>query len=94
VEVADKLRRLLESHPFRHRAVQPEGRVTLSVGVASFPDDATEQLDLVDCADAALYASKSGGRNRITAFARGMERDPGRERGPYARARILTGSGP
>jgi diguanylate cyclase (GGDEF)-like protein len=83
--VADKLRRRVEEAPIEHREVQPEGKVTISVGVANLPIDATEMGKLVDCADSALYASKRGGRNRVTGFATGMEVHPGRERGPFAK---------
>lgn len=80
-EVAEKLRTLVEAHPFRHAAVQASGRITISMGVATFPLDAADTERLVDHADAALYASKRGGRNRSSAFTSGMEFDPGRERG-------------
>lgn len=41
--------------------------VTISLGVATFPDDAMTKIGLVDAADAALYQSKRGGRDRVTA---------------------------
>ncbi|MBK7858610.1 MAG: diguanylate cyclase [Archangiaceae bacterium] len=94
LEVAEKLRRAVEEAPVPHRDVQPSGKVTISVGVSNLPVDATDQARLVDCADAALYASKRGGRNRCTAFAQGMEMHPGRERGPHAQRRRTTGEMP
>ena len=93
LEVAEKLRRVVEETSFEHGAVQPGGRVTISVGVATLPTDASEQARLVDAADSALYASKRGGRNRVTGFAPGMEQHPGRERGPFAQ-RKRTGEIP
>jgi diguanylate cyclase (GGDEF)-like protein len=39
--------------------------VTVSMGVATFPDDATEKTTLIDLADKALYAAKQSGRNRV-----------------------------
>jgi diguanylate cyclase (GGDEF)-like protein len=86
-EVAEKLRRGIAEGNVEHGATQPGGRVTISVGVATLPFDATEQAKLVDCADSALYASKRGGRNKVTAYQPGMELDPTRQRGPKARER-------
>jgi diguanylate cyclase (GGDEF)-like protein len=40
--------------------------VTISVGVANFPADATTREELLDRADAALYSSKHAGKNRTT----------------------------
>ena len=45
------------------------GAITLSLGVAIFPDDASEPAALVKAADVALYQAKSGGRNRVVMFA-------------------------
>jgi predicted signal transduction protein with EAL and GGDEF domain len=54
--------------------------ITASFGVAGFPADAADALHLVDAADAALYASKRGGRDRSTAYVAGMEVHPERRR--------------
>jgi diguanylate cyclase (GGDEF)-like protein len=42
-------------------------RATISVGVATIPDDAQTKARLVELADAALYRAKRGGRNRSVA---------------------------
>src|SRR5207248_750021 len=81
VEVAEKLRKAVERTAFPDGDKQPGGRITISVGVASFPEDAGELEALVDAVDASLYASKRGGRNRVSAFSPGMQDHPGRERG-------------
>jgi diguanylate cyclase (GGDEF)-like protein/putative nucleotidyltransferase with HDIG domain len=49
--------------------------VTLSAGVASFPSHATERDDLLTGADAALYASKRGGKNRTSVAGEDEPRD-------------------
>ncbi|MCY1076997.1 GGDEF domain-containing protein [Archangium lansingense] len=81
VEVAEKLRRSVMDAPQLAAPTQPGGHITVSIGVASMPVDSTTQDALVDCADAALYASKRAGRNSVTAYSSGMELHPGRERG-------------
>lgn len=43
-------------------------RITISIGVAAFPDDATDPIHLVELADSALYRAKRSGRNRICAY--------------------------
>jgi diguanylate cyclase (GGDEF)-like protein len=45
------------------------GAITLSLGVAIFPDHASEAAAVVKAADVALYQAKSGGRNRVVMFA-------------------------
>lgn len=41
--------------------------LSLSIGVASYPEDAREGKPLIEAADRALYASKRAGRGRVTA---------------------------
>jgi diguanylate cyclase (GGDEF)-like protein len=59
--VAEKLRRLVESWQFPG----VPRCVTISAGVATFPDHGTTRDELVKSADAGLYAAKQGGRNRV-----------------------------
>ena len=84
VEVGEKLRRAVLDTAALAAPTQPTGHITISIGVASYPLDASDQETLVDCVDAALYASKRGGRNKVSAYEPGMEIHPGRERGPHA----------
>ncbi len=51
------------------KAEQGSFRVTISLGIASYPADGTEKKVLVDLADQALYAAKEGGRNRTVRYA-------------------------
>ena len=59
--VAEKLRRLVENWQFPG---VPQS-VTISAGVATFPDHGTTRDELVKSADAGLYAAKQSGRNRV-----------------------------
>ena len=70
---AERVRSAVELHAFpAARQDSPDNkqthRITISVGVAAFPDDAKDPIHLVELADAALYRAKRGGRNRICAY--------------------------
>ena len=39
--------------------------VTMSLGVAAFPEDAADGESLLECGDAAMYRAKQAGRNRV-----------------------------
>ena len=43
--------------------------VTVSIGIAIYPDDATEAGALTRRSDEALYAAKRGGRNQAVTWA-------------------------
>jgi diguanylate cyclase (GGDEF)-like protein len=43
-------------------------RVTVSIGSATFPFDGGTKQELIDNADKSMYASKQGGRNRVSYF--------------------------
>ena len=62
--LAERLRHLVASHPFP----LADGRaifLTISIGVASFPDDTVSEDEVVARADQALYAAKKAGRNCV-----------------------------
>lgn len=43
-------------------------QITMSVGVASFPDDSRDRAALIERADMALYHAKETGRNRVVSY--------------------------
>jgi len=43
-------------------------RQTISMGVAAYPEDGRSMRQLIQKADAALYAAKTGGRNKVVAY--------------------------
>ncbi|MGH7821225.1 MAG: GGDEF domain-containing protein [Candidatus Binatia bacterium] len=64
---AEKIRAAIAAaeYPFRER--QPLGCVSISGGVASFPEDGKDIDGLISAADQALYRCKHEGRNRVAA---------------------------
>jgi diguanylate cyclase (GGDEF)-like protein len=61
---AELLRKAVEALTLDHQG-QPL-KVTVSLGVSSYPADAMTKKGLVELADQSLYRSKKGGRNRVT----------------------------
>ncbi len=80
LEVGEKLRRAVQAVEFGFRKKETARQVSISVGVASMPVDASAQTELVDAADAALYIAKREGRNKVVAYGVGMEIHPERRR--------------
>lgn len=60
--VGERVRRAVES---RGIPSADGGPLTVSVGVAVYPERASDGESLVAAADAAMYAAKEGGRNRV-----------------------------
>ncbi len=63
--VAERLRREVEKVDFPNEQVLPGGHLTISVGLAAFPEDKLDRAGLIAGADEALYAAKRTGRNRV-----------------------------
>ena len=68
VSRADVLRTAVSRLELSHHGT-PLGRVTISVGVATYNDHGANRTDLVKRADEALYAAKRGGRDRVVSAA-------------------------
>ncbi|HEV8336415.1 MAG TPA: sensor domain-containing diguanylate cyclase [Candidatus Polarisedimenticolia bacterium] len=65
LKAAEKVREALESQVFQDDEGNPIRKVTLSGGIATFPEDGRQQMELVGAADEALYRAKEMGRNRV-----------------------------
>jgi CheY-like chemotaxis protein len=64
-EVAERICAQVAEFPFEFGSTQPSGKLTISLGVASFPDDGAEPSLVLSAADRALFAAKNAGRNRV-----------------------------
>ena len=65
IMVAERIRQKVADFVFPFEERQPNGDLTISVGVAFSPSDAIEKQSLLQIADERLYKAKSGGRNRV-----------------------------
>ena len=67
VEIAERIRRCLASTPI---AVSESKfvNVTVSIGIAMFPNDGIDQEDLLKNADLAMYQAKGAGRNQVVRY--------------------------
>lgn len=63
--VAEKIREVVRATPFEFEGERLP--MSVSIGVAAYPDDGTSARRLVVAADEALYASKRAGRDRVSA---------------------------
>lgn len=63
--LAGAIREKIAAHPFPGRDTQPQGMLTVSMGIAAFPEDGSDSSTLLHRADEALYQAKNGGRNRV-----------------------------
>lgn len=69
---AERMRSEIEKQEFtvikQGKSSAEKHHVTISIGVASFPEDSSDVIELVEMADSALYRAKREGRNRICAY--------------------------
>lgn len=65
---AERLRQRIEKENFPFQEKQPNGNLTITIGVAGFPEDAASSEDLKAHADSALYRGKNEGRNKVVAY--------------------------
>ena len=63
---AERIRKAIED---RHiRVYGEELKITVSIGISTYPYDGEDIERLIDKADSALYQAKQAGRNRVCTF--------------------------
>lgn len=65
---AVKLQQVVAAQPLPLEESQPGGVLTVSVGVAFYPQNSRDSRELIELADQALYQSKAKGRNCVTRY--------------------------
>jgi len=71
---AEKIRQYIENLEIPHS--KESLRVTISLGVATFPLHAGDEETLIRCADGALYDAKRAAKNRVSMGRRTKSTDP------------------
>jgi diguanylate cyclase (GGDEF)-like protein len=64
---AEKIRNVIANHSFPFAEKQPMKLLSISGGVATYPEHGLTSASLLRAADEALYAAKRGGRNQVRA---------------------------
>ncbi len=62
-EIAERVRKATEARTFRFPHINI--KITLSIGIARFPDHGQDKGTIISMADNAMYASKKQGRNQV-----------------------------
>lgn len=63
--IAERIRQSIEKFNFQLEEILPNKQLTLSMGIACYPEDAAKKDELIIHADKALYEAKHQGKNRI-----------------------------
>jgi diguanylate cyclase (GGDEF)-like protein len=66
--VGERIRKTIATARFEGRGGERQAHMTVSIGIASFPDHCRDAEGLVDCADKALYLAKRMGKNRVETY--------------------------
>jgi len=69
---AERLRNEVEKIYAEEDEIQPDKRLTISCGIASYPEDANTKEELIMRSDVALYEAKMSGKNRTCVYTTGM----------------------
>jgi diguanylate cyclase (GGDEF)-like protein len=71
---AERFRRIIEETEFEKQDAFPDGNLTISIGVAAFPDDSRSADELVKKADEALYQAKTSSKNQVVVYSYAEEK--------------------
>jgi len=74
---ADRLRNEVENYYTHDPLAVSVNHLTVSVGIAAFPEDAKTKDELISRADLALYEAKHTGKNRVCVYSRTLDKTSG-----------------
>ncbi|MFC1582052.1 GGDEF domain-containing protein [Planctomycetota bacterium] len=64
-QVCNIIRNKIHAHDFPDDETQPQGQITVTFGVASYPSEANDAKALINLADQRLYKGKNSGKDKI-----------------------------
>jgi diguanylate cyclase (GGDEF)-like protein len=75
-EMAEAIREAVAAHEFAASTenLTQKMRITISIGVAAYPEDGSSALDVIQRADQALYRAKLTGRNKTCLYDRKLDK--------------------
>jgi diguanylate cyclase (GGDEF)-like protein len=68
MKLAERMRDTIERETAAQLSNGLSRKLTVSVGVSSYPEDALDKDKLIFCADGALYEAKRAGKNRVRVY--------------------------
>lgn len=68
VVIAERIRKKVEKTYFEGEENQPNGNLTVSIGISVYPDKAINDFQLINSADDALYRAKFFNKNRVETY--------------------------
>jgi diguanylate cyclase (GGDEF)-like protein len=72
---AERLREGVEKQAFPGAETQPLKKITVSIGLASYPEHGLSDEEILNHADKALYFAKESGRNRSVIYHENIEKE-------------------
>lgn len=67
-EIGEKIRVAMQNESFEGAQMLPQGKLTVSIGIAGFPQNAENKEKLIQKADEALYKAKFVSKNRVEVY--------------------------
>lgn len=73
---AKQFQQLVALSRFQFEKNMPGEKLTISIGVALYPEHGANNFELIKSADTALYRAKAAGRNRVCLYKRKSQSEP------------------
>ncbi len=70
LKLAERMREVIEKETSNTKQTVVPRKITVSIGVAAYPEDADDKEKLIFCADGALYEAKRFGKNQVRTYSK------------------------